>query len=194
MFYNIAKLLVKLIISILFRVRVQGEENIPKSGACILCMNHKSLLDPPVVGVFIPRKLVFMAKEELFRIPVFGAIIRTLGAFPVKRASADISAIKTSLNILKEGHVLAIYPEGSRNKSDSLGQAKSGMTFIAIKAQVPIIPIGISGKYRLFHKLHINIGKAIYLTEYYNQKLPMAKLQPISDSIMENIRELMEVK
>jgi len=194
MFYSIAKILVKSIITTLFRIDVQGEENIPKTGPCILCINHKSVLDPPLIGVFIPRKLNFMAKEELFRIPILKEIIKAFGAFPVKRATADISAIKTALNLLKEGRILAIYPEGTRNKSDDLIQAKSGMTFIAIKAQVPIIPIGISGKYRLFHKIHINIGEPIYLTEYYNQKLPMNKLQPISDLIMERIRELMEVK
>lgn len=193
MFYNFVKIFIRIIASILFRIRIEGLSNIPKKGACIICFNHKSLLDPPVVGVFMPRRLVFMAKEELFKIPVLGFIIRSLGAFPVKRGSGDIAAIRTSLKILKQGKVLAMYPEGSRSKTQTVGEAKPGIALIATKAQVPVVPVGVAGQYKLFHRLNIRIGKPVVLEEYYNQKLSMEKLHELSNEIMDHIRQLVEV-
>ncbi|NLY43847.1 MAG: 1-acyl-sn-glycerol-3-phosphate acyltransferase [Clostridiaceae bacterium] len=192
-FYNVAKVIVRAIICIIFRVKIEGLSNIPKDGPCILCFNHKSLLDPPVIGVFIPRQLIFMAKEELFKIPVLGFIIRKLGAFPVKRGVGDIAAIRTSLDVLKQGKVLAMFPEGTRNKDNTIGQAKPGIALIAIRAQAPVVPVGVGGQYKLFHRLSIRVGKPIVLEEYYNQKLPVEKLSEISNEIMNHIRELAEV-
>ncbi|MBZ4645773.1 MAG: 1-acyl-sn-glycerol-3-phosphate acyltransferase [Petroclostridium sp.] len=193
MFYNIVKYLIQIIAKIIFRIEIRGLQNVPTHGACIICFNHKSTLDPPVIGVFIPRQLVFMAKEELFKVPVLGFIIKALGAFPIKRGAGDVSAIKNALSILKEGKVLAMYPEGTRSKSGDLNQAKPGVALIATRAKVPVVPVGVTGEYKLFHKLLINIGNPIVLEEYYNQKLSMDKLQEISNDIMNQIKELMEV-
>jgi len=193
MFYNVAKCIVRSIVRILFKVEINGLENIPNQGACILSLNHTSLLDPPVIAVLVTRRLAFMAKEELFRIPVFGFIIRTLGAFPVKRGVGDISAIKTSLNILSEGKVLAIFPEGRRVGKGQTSYAKPGVALIATKAKVPVIPVGISGGYKLFHKLSINIGTPIIFDQYYDKKLKTEELQHISNLIMERIKQLAEV-
>lgn len=191
MFYQIIKVIIQVLARILFRVEINGLKNIPSEGPCILCFNHRSLLDPPVVGVFIPRQLTFMAKEELFHIPVLGFLIKALGAFPVRRGTGDITAIKTSLNILKEGKVLAIYPEGSRSKTGKLNYAKPGVALIATKAMVPIIPVGVTGEYKLFHKLHINIGSPMIFEEYYGKKLQTEALQDISNNVMDSIKQLM---
>lgn len=193
MLYDFAKAIILIITKIIFRIKVNGLENIPKQGPCVLCFNHRSLLDPPVLGVYIPRKLSFMAKEELFHIPVLGFLIKHLGAFPVKRGAGDIGAIKAALKILQEGKVLTMYPEGTRMKSGKVGKPKPGVALIATKAQVPVIPIAATGDYKLFHKITINVGKPIVLNEYFHQKLTMEQLQEISNDIMNHIRSLMEV-
>ena len=194
MLYYVVKYLILVIAKIIFRVEVNGIVHIPKKGPCILCFSHRSLLDPPVLGVFMPRQLAFMAKEELFRIPVLGFLIRKLGSFPVKRGTGDLGAIKTAIRILNKGNALAMFPEGTRVKAGEDKKAKPGVALIATKAKVPVIPIGANGKYKLFRKLKINIGEPVILEEYYNQKLPMEKLQEISNHILKKIKMLMEVE
>ena len=193
MFYAFIKGIILIFSKIFFRIHVNGIENIPKEGSCILCFNHRSLLDPPIIGVLMPRKLCFMAKEELFKAPIFGFIIKKLGVFPIKRGAADIGSVKTAIKILKAGKVLAMYPEGTRNNSGTLGKAKPGAALIATRAQAPIIPIAAVGAYKPFNKLIVNIGKPITFEQYENQKLTMNELQDISNDIMKHIQALMEV-
>lgn len=192
MFYSIVQFIIRAVAKMFLKINIVGIQNIPTDAACIICFNHKSNMDAPIIGVFMPRKLVFMAKEELFKIPFLGAAVKALGAFPIKRGAGDVSAIKTSLSILKQGKVLAMYPEGTRNKSGELGEAKAGVALIATKAQVPVIPVGVTGEYKLFHRVNVNIGSPIYYSEYFNQKLPMEQLQSISNNIMSHIKMLME--
>ncbi|WHH59464.1 lysophospholipid acyltransferase family protein [Petroclostridium sp. X23] len=192
MFYSIVKWIIKTAAGVLYRMDIKGIKNIPTEGACIICFNHKSTFDPPIIGVFMPRQLVFMAKEELFKVPLLGSIINALGAFPVKRGMGDITAIKKSIAILNEGKVLAMYPEGTRNKNGEVGAAKPGVALIATKAKVPVIPVGVTGAYKLFSKITINIGHPLYYDEYFDHKLSMEQLQSISNNIMNHIRMLME--
>ncbi len=192
MFYSIARVVVSLLSKFFFRVKIHGLENFPKEGPYIVCFNHKSVLDPPVLGALMPKKIYTMAKEELFDNPFLALIIRNLGVFPVKRGKGDIAAIKTALKVLKEGKVFAIFPEGTRSKNGELGKAQPGVAMIAIKAQAPIIPIANQGNYKLFSKMIINIGKPIRLDEYYSQKLKIEQFQEISDGIMSQIQVLLE--
>lgn len=194
MFYNFAKSLIYLFTLIFFRIKVYGAESIPDQGACILCFNHRSLLDPPVTGVYIKRSLVFMAKEELFKIPLMGFILKNLNVIPVRRGTGDVAAIKASINALKEGKVMVIYPEGTRSKSGDLQSAKPGVALIATKAKAPVIPIGVTGQYGFMKKLSIKIGNPIHLEPYYDRKLQMEELHEISDKIMNDIKQLMEEK
>ncbi len=192
MFYSIARVVVSLLSRLFFRIEINGIENIPKEGACIISANHKSVLDPPVLGALMPRKVYTMAKEELFDNPFLALIIRNLGVFPVKRGKGDIGAIKTALKVLKEGKVFAIFPEGTRSKNGKLGKAQPGVAMIALKAQVPIIPVANQGNYKLFSKMVINIGTPIVIDEYYNQKLKIEQFQEISDGVMSHIQDLLE--
>jgi 1-acyl-sn-glycerol-3-phosphate acyltransferase len=186
MLYDIAAFLLRIFVRVFLRVRITGIENVPRAGACIICFNHKSALDPPLTGCFIPRKMRFMAKKELFDIPVLGFLIERVGAFPVKREVGDITAIKNSIKFLQNGQVLAMYPEGSRSNT---GNAKPGVALIAAKAQVPVIPVGISGKYRLFSELRINVGEPIHIDKH-DGRLKLEILQEISDNIMGKIKLL----
>ena len=121
MIYTVVKNLLKILFRIFLRLRIEGAENIPKDGPLVIACNHLSLLDPPVLGTAATRKVHFMAKEELF-VPVLGDIYRLLGAFPVRRGGADRAAIKHGIDILESNQVLAIFPEGTRNKTDELAR------------------------------------------------------------------------
>ncbi|MGB9779383.1 MAG: lysophospholipid acyltransferase family protein [Caldanaerobacter sp.] len=191
MFYYFAKVLVRAIIKVIFRIKVKGIENIPKKGPVIICPNHISLLDPPVVGALLNRRIYFMAKEELFRNPFLKLLLGTgLGAFPVKRGTADLSAIKTALNHLKKGRAVGIFPEGTRSKTGKLQKAEPGVAMLAIKSKAPVVPVGIKGKYGLFSKITINIGKPITFDKYYDSKLSSQQLAEIGEEIMKEIAKL----
>lgn len=111
--YTIIRALLDFFFFHIFRLQVEGKDNIPLRGAVIIAANHKSYFDPPLAGVaFHNRRLSYMAKSELFRNPLFGWLIRKLGAFPVKRNSADMGAIRQSVRIIKGGEALLIFPEG----------------------------------------------------------------------------------
>ncbi len=127
------------------RWEVFGQENIPVEGPVVIAANHLSLLDPPVVGAAATRKVFFMAKSELFKPAWFGALIRKLGAFPVRRGAMDREAIKTGLRILKDNQVLVVFPEGTRSKTGELGRAGGGAFVMAVKQKAKIVPACICG-------------------------------------------------
>jgi 1-acyl-sn-glycerol-3-phosphate acyltransferase len=135
---------------ILFRLRADGRENLPSSGGCVLAANHISNLDPWALGVPIfPRRFLrFMAKSELYWWPL-GPLISACGAFPVRRGQADLEAIETAVRLAREGHVIAMFPEGTRRRKGLRKKWQpewhSGAARIAIEAGVPLIPVGIAG-------------------------------------------------
>lgn len=143
--YGFCEIIFPWIFKIWLRWEVFGRENIPAEGPVVIAANHLSLLDPPVLGAAATRKVHFMAKSELFKPAWFGALIRKLGAFPVRRGAMDRDAIKTGLTILKENKVLAVFPEGTRSKTGELGQAGGGAFMMAVKCKAKIIPAYIYG-------------------------------------------------
>ena len=143
--YGFCEIIFPWIFKIWLRWEVFGRENIPAEGPVVIAANHLSLLDPPVLGAAATRKVHFMAKSELFKPAWFGALIRKLGAFPVRRGAMDRDAIKTGLTILKENKVLAVFPEGTRSKTGELGRAGGGAFMMAVKCKAKIVPAYIYG-------------------------------------------------
>lgn len=143
--YGFCEIIFPWIFKIWLRWEVSGRENIPEDGPVVIAANHLSLLDPPVLGAAATRKVHFMAKSELFKPAWFGALIRKLGAFPVRRGAMDRDAIKTGLTILKENKVLAVFPEGTRSKTGELGRAGGGAFMMAVKRKAKIVPAYIYG-------------------------------------------------
>ena len=141
-----------LFLRICCRMRVYGRENLPRRGGYILASNHTSFLDPVILGVVAPRPLNFMAKNELFRIFILGRLVSMVGAFPVMREKADIGAVREAIRRLKEGKVLLLFPEGTRTDAEILRQGLPGGGMLAVKADVPIIPVLIIGAERALPK------------------------------------------
>lgn len=127
-----------------YHLRVYGVENVPASGPVILTSNHISWLDPPLVGAWFPRRVVYMAKKELFEIKWLGFLISSLGAFPVDREGNSRIAIKHSLDVLKGGGCVGIFPEGGRNV-DGDKEAKAGVALIAALSGAQVVPVYIAG-------------------------------------------------
>jgi 1-acyl-sn-glycerol-3-phosphate acyltransferase len=133
------------------RWQVIGEENVPRTGPVLLAANHLSFADPPVVGAGLHRKAWFMGKEEIFRPPLTW-LLRKWQAFPVRRGSADLAAMKRSLQILARGEALVMFPEGARQTSGELGEAEIGVGMIAVRSGAPTVPVLIQGTDRLLPK------------------------------------------
>jgi 1-acyl-sn-glycerol-3-phosphate acyltransferase len=123
-----------------------GVENIPRTGPLLICPNHSATLDPPLVPAFVPRGDTWsMAKSEFFRNPFIALIYRSYHSFPVVRHTADRAALKRTFDLLKAGHSVIIYPEGTRVESGLLAQPEPGAGFIAQKAGCPVLPVGLTG-------------------------------------------------
>ena len=169
--------------------KIYGRENIPKNGALIVAGNHMSMIDPLVLGTSIDRITRFMAKKELFKFPPFGWYLKKIGCIPVKRGKGDLEAMKTSLKILRNGEVLGIFPEGTRNKTGKIGKAHLGMVTLALKVKAPIIPCGISNVIKGKRPITVRIGQPIHLDQYYHQKLSKQKKDEIARLVMTRIAQ-----
>jgi 1-acyl-sn-glycerol-3-phosphate acyltransferase len=143
-----------IILGIFFRafmvLKIEGLENLPGQGACVLAANHHSNMDVFPLQLSLPRPLFFMGKAELFQNPIIGWLIRQLGAFPVQRGVSDSWALGHSRKILDKGLILAIFPEGTRSRGRGLSVAKTGAARLAIEKNVPIVPLAIDGTRELF--------------------------------------------
>jgi len=124
----------------------------PKEGGVIIASTHTATLDPVILGCAFPRPLTFMAKEELFRFPPFAALIRTLGAFPVRRGEPDRRALRKAVSLLRQGRCLVIFPEGTRNPNWQLRPPELGVALLAAWAKVPVLPVAIFGSEFLMPK------------------------------------------
>ncbi|MFC5650837.1 lysophospholipid acyltransferase family protein [Paenibacillus solisilvae] len=191
MVYNICRSLLRLIYAVLFRFEASGTENIPATGPVVLCANHISVFDPPTVGIKLQRKVHYMAKAELFNIPLFGSLIRTVGAFPVKRGGVSKEAIRSAISLLKDGGVMGIFPEGTRNSSSGMG--KKGAAMIAMRSSATVIPVAIIGKYGIFRKMRVRYGKPVDLTAFIDDSSPDV-LERVTDAIMLEIRQMVHQK
>lgn len=162
--YRVAKTIVKPLAGLLFFPKYIGTDNIPEKKSFVICCNHISMFDPVFLCLGSSRQLFFMAKKELFSIPVLSSVLLKIGAFPVDRKRCDTEAIRKSMAVLGQGNALGIFPEGTRSKNGKMDQFKMGAVMIAARQQVPIVPAAIyvkGGRLKLFSRPVIVYGKPL---------------------------------
>lgn len=166
--YYFCRFIVWTALHIAFTLRYEGRENISKEENYIFTSNHRSNLDPPVVGAGVSRKCSFMAKEELFRNKLFAWLIRGLGAFPVARGKGDTSVIDTAVARLENGDNLMIFPEGTRSRDGKVHRGHTGAALIAARSGKNIVPVGVvfGEKLRFRCRVTVKYGKPINITDY----------------------------
>ncbi len=186
--YDVASGLLRIIFRTVFRTRAYGVENIPRDGPLIMACNHLSYLDPPAL-CFSPRRISFMAKKELFEIPVLGPLIAAVGAYPVDRRGSAKSAIKQSLAVLQQGGTVGIFPEGTRNLTGEV-VPQTGVALLASLSGAPVQPVCVLGGDRALHlgKMKVAWGKPLYLPA--DRKATRDDLAKFTQEIMSAIAAL----
>jgi 1-acyl-sn-glycerol-3-phosphate acyltransferase len=184
----IIKFALNVFFTIYFRIEKKGQENLPKEGAYILAPKHLSNWDGPVVVAKTKRNDVYvLAKQELFVNGFVKFLAKKVHALPVKRNSKDTSVVKESVKALKQGNILLVFPEGTRNGIEKHGKIHSGAVIMANMANVPIVPVGIQATYKPFSKVIINYGKPIDLRE---NKLSKEEIEEVTKKLQDDIIEL----
>jgi len=184
----------------LFPSKILGRENVTEGSAIFVC-NHYSLADCVFILKIHPntKDLFFLAKKEAFKNKAFAKILKSFGGIPIDRDNPDVKSLLQTIKVLKNGHKLCIFPEGTRNKSKSgeLQPLKSGTGVFAVKAKCPIIPVSIMKKPRLFIKTKVLIGKPFDLEEFYNVSLDEEATglidKKIAEKMIENHNELKRI-
>ena len=193
-FYRVIRIIATLPIRSFFRMRYKDMDKLPKEGGLIICANHISFLDAFFLSVALRRQVFYMGKDELFRIPVLRAIIKGVGAFPVKRGAADRSSLERASEIIREGKILGLFPEGTRSKTGELQRFKSGAAMLAGKLRADIVPVSIScskNRVRPFKRIYVTMGDVIPYQALGLEKGTASELRAASALIMEKVRELM---
>jgi 1-acyl-sn-glycerol-3-phosphate acyltransferase len=144
--------LLRFIFTVFFSYRAYGMENLPKKGGVLILSNHQSFLDPILLSLLLRRPMSYLARSELFKNPVFGRLIRALHAFPVEQGRGDMGAMKETIRRLQEGHLLNIFPEGSRTENGQIGKIERGAALVIRRAHVPVIPVAIDGSFAAWPK------------------------------------------
>jgi len=150
--YRFCYLLSSLLAKTVFSYRAFGQENIIEKGPAIMAANHQSYLDPPLVGITCRNELYFLARKTLFEKKLLGSLISRVNAMPVDLARGDLVAVRTIINLLKEGHRTVIFPEGTRSLDGNIQQARPGIGMIIAKTLVPVVPIRIFGSFEAWPK------------------------------------------
>lgn len=181
----------------LCRCRVTGLENVPGTGPVIIASNHQSYADPPLLSRITRRPLSYIAKEELFRIPLMGRFIVWVNAFPVRRGTADLRALRAGLQVLAAGRCLVIFPEGMRSPDGRLLQPELGVALIALKSRAPVLPVALDGSNRVLPRkppilrparFSIRVGAPIAFDELYDKRhWEREDLEYVARTIMEGI-------
>ncbi len=200
-FYYVGRFLMRTLMHLLANWEVIGKENVPKTGALLVIANHMNNADPPLIAVSIPRKTVFMAKNELFHNPIIRYFIAGFGGFKVNRFTADRNALKMAKSALDNGLCLVMFPEGQRSRTATMKEAFPGSALIATQNKATILPVGIAGteimsqRTWIFHRprITVTIGKpfVLHTADGYVER---EELEKLTEEMMLQIVNLVPAK
>lgn len=204
-FYVMVRGAISLIVRLgLVRARVEGAEHVPPSGAAVLMSNHESNLDPLLIAFRLVRPVNIPGKLELFRIPVLKHLILALGCYPVNRDEADAGSLRRSLTVLRQGRLLAVFPEGTRSRDGEIGPFGPTLIRLAIREQAPIIPVAVEGSAgilrpggvwpRLGARVTVRYGRPLVLSEYHGRRLTEEEIATATSEIRRRVIELRETR
>jgi len=188
-FYFFSKGLCWIVFRLVWRFEVAGGiENVPATGPAIVACNHVSYLDPVALGIALQRPLTYLAKKQLFAIPVLGPVITALGTYPVDREAGGLTALRAAVRVLKEGNCVGIFPEGTRNLTGS-AEEKGGAALLAALSGAPVIPAAIRGSRdaKRFAQIRVIYGEPIVVRA---ERRGTEALEPWTAEIMRRIRDL----
>ena len=193
MFFHLAQFLAYMPLKITYPTRFYGKKNLQK-GKAVLCVNHTSSLDAPLLAANLFEKKYFLAKQELFRTKFRAGLMKFCGGIPINREKPSLEQIKRVFTLLKNDKKVVIFPEGTRVKGrvdqGEMGETKNGAAMFAIKSKTPIVPVWYSRKPKLFRLTRVYVGKPFELTEFYDKKLDEATLTEAGKIISEKLLEL----
>ena len=189
MFYWFARFICRIVL-LLRRMKVYGRENIPQQGGLLVVSNHVSYWDPVVVGSALKRKVHFMAKSELFAIPVLGTIISWCSAFPVSRVGTDQKAVRSALQYLRQGEVVGIFPEGTRSHTSEFLDPHLGAAMLAVHGNAAVLPVAVIGTRGFLGKVKVVIGRPLHFPKPQTKTDLKEKYRMISLKIMDEISGL----
>lgn len=200
-FYTLIRGLVVAICVGYTRARVVGKHNIPKSGAFLLAPIHRSNIDTPLAAAVTSRRMRFMGKDTIWKVKPIGWIISALGAFPVTRGSADREALKRCITVLESGEPLVLFPEGTRQSGPLVQPLFDGAAYVAVKAGVPIIPVGIGGSEGVMpkgskmiypRKCVLVVGEPIVATADETGRIPRSAVKDITEQLNSDLQRLFD--
>ena len=177
--------------TILFGAKASGLEHFPKDMNCILLSNHIHAFDPATIAVFYrANEIHFIAKEAIFKHKLLAKFFTKLHAFPVNRGETDMRAMRQAVQVLRDGHVLGIFPEGHRQRDQRVKAIETGVAVIALRSDVPVVPIYISGRYRPFGRLKLTVGPPIPLDDLRAERVDSQALEAVKQRIVAALNAL----
>jgi 1-acyl-sn-glycerol-3-phosphate acyltransferase len=185
-----------------YRVRIRGGENVPQSGGYVIAPSHRSMMDIPFIAWLTPRQIRYMGKESLFKVPVLGTAFQALGGFPVARDGTDRKALREAIAMLQAGEPLLVYPEGTRQHGPKIQPLEPGAAYLALRAGVPIVPVGIAGSEEIlrshgrhipsFHRVAMVVGKPLVSPPRDGGVVPRAEVDALTAKLHDTLQELLD--
>ena len=168
--YRFLVSIVSVLVKLIYRVKINGIENLKDDQPFIISANHIHIFDPVILATLTKRQIFFLSKKELFEKKLFAKFFGELGGIPIDRDNTDIKAIKSCFRVIRDGNILGIFPEGTRVKTIDINNMKKGVALIALKNKVNILPIHIEGTYRIFSKITVDIYPMIEINNFENME------------------------
>jgi 1-acyl-sn-glycerol-3-phosphate acyltransferase len=201
-FYAFARALIADGSRLVYRARIHGRDKLPTTGGYVLAPSHRSMMDIPLAAVLTKRRLRYMGKASLFKIPVLGWFFRVLGGFEVQRDGTDRKALRDAIGMLQGGEILLVYPEGTRQRGAKIEPLQPGAAYLALRAGVPIVPVGMAGTEEIlrdhplpiphFRRVDIVIGEPLIPPARDGHAVPRAQVDALTAQLHEAIQAVFD--